>query len=75
MQNKVIRDFTPSIPDVVFNLIFINEIDDKLYLANILINKPIIFRFNILNSNQEKIKQFNNKFKQLVYSTYGHTQN
>ncbi len=68
MQNKVIRDFSPT-PSNNFNLIFINEIDDKLYLANNLIVKPIIYKFNILNSNQESYKVFDYGFSQLVYST------
>jgi hypothetical protein len=68
MQNKVIRDFSPT-PSNTFNLIFINEIDDKLYLANNLIIKPIIYKFNILDSSQEIYKVYDYKFSQLVYST------
>ncbi len=68
MKNSLIREFTPTTPRI-FNLILINEIDDKLYLANSLIDKPIIFKFNILNSNQENFAIFDFRFKQLVYST------
>ncbi len=68
MKNSLIRDFTPTTPGI-FNLILINEIDDKLYLANSLIIKPIIYKFNILNSNQENFAIFDFQFTQLVYST------